>query len=63
MAGDRLIIASSMGKIYSVSYTGQILGETQVDGNIFIEPVVADKTLLLLDKQGNLAFGLKLVNW
>ena len=35
-------------------YTGQILGETQVDGNIFIEPVVADKTLLLLDKQGNL---------
>ncbi len=55
LAGDRLIIASSIGKIYSVSpYTGQILGETQVDGNIFIEPVVADKTLLLLDKQGNL---------
>ncbi|MAP51403.1 MAG: pyrrolo-quinoline quinone, partial [Rhodospirillaceae bacterium] len=44
LAGDRLIIASSIGKIYSVSpYTGQILGETQVDGNIFIEPVVADK--------------------
>ena len=55
LAGDRLIIASSIGKIYSVSpYTGQILGETQVDGNIFIEPIVADKTLLLLDKQGNL---------
>lgn len=55
LAGDRLIIASSIGKIYSVSpYTGQILGETQVEGNIFIEPVVADKTLLLLDKQGNL---------
>ena len=55
LAGDRLIIASSIGKIYSVSpYTGQILGETQLDGNIFIEPIVADKTLLLLDKQGNL---------
>ena len=55
LAGDRLIIASSIGKIYSVSpYTGRILGETQVDGNIFIEPIVADKTLLLLDKQGNL---------
>ena len=25
-----------------------------MDGNIFIEPIVADKTLLLLDKQGNL---------
>ena len=55
LAGDRLIIASSVGKIYSVSpYTGRILGETQLDGNIFIEPIVADKTLLLLDKQGNL---------
>ena len=55
LAGDRLIIASSIGKIYSVSpYTGRILGETQLDGNIFIEPIVADKTLLLLDKQGNL---------
>ena len=55
LAGDRLIIASSIGKIYSVSpYTGQILGETQMDGNIFIEPIVADKTLLLLDKQGRL---------
>ena len=49
------VIASSIGKIYSVSpYTGRILGETQVDGNIFIEPIVADKTLLLLDEQGNL---------
>ena len=55
LAGDRLIIASSIGKIYSVSpYTGRILGETQVDGNIFIEPIVVDKTLLLLDKQGKL---------
>ena len=55
LAGDRLIIASSIGKIYSVSpYTGRILGETQLDGSIFIEPIVADKTLLLLDKQGNL---------
>ena len=55
LASDRLIIASSIGKIYSVSpYTGQILGETQVDGSIFIEPIVVDKTLLLLDKQGNL---------
>ncbi len=55
LASDRLIIASSIGKIYSVSpYTGRILGETQLDGSIFIEPVVADKTLLLLDNQGNL---------
>ena len=55
LAGDRLIIGSSIGKIYSVSpYTGQILGETQVNGSIFIEPIVVDKTLLLLDKQGNL---------
>ena len=55
LASDRLIIASSIGKIYSISpYTGQILGETQVDGSIFIEPIVVDKTLLLLDKQGNL---------
>ena len=55
LAGDRLIIASSIGKIYSVSpYTGRILGETQLDGSIFIEPIVADKTLLLLDNQGNL---------
>lgn len=55
LAGDRLIVASSIGKVYSVSpYTGRILGETQLDGSIFIEPIVADKTLLLLDNQGNL---------
>ena len=48
LAGDRLIIASSIGKIYSVSpYTGEILGETQLDNGVFIEPIVADKTLLL----------------
>ena len=55
LAGDRLIIASSIGKIYSVSpYTGEILGETQLDNGVFIEPIVADKTLLLLDREGKL---------
>ena len=48
-------LLGSIVKIYSVSpYTGEILGEPQLDNGVFIEPIVADKTLLLLDKEGKL---------
>ncbi|MBH66908.1 MAG: pyrrolo-quinoline quinone [Rhodospirillaceae bacterium] len=53
LAGDRLLLASSLGKIYSISpYTGKVLGETKLGGGFYIAPVVANKMLFLLDDKG-----------
>lgn len=53
LAGDRLIIASSRGNIYSISpYTGKILGETKIGAGFYIGPLVVNKTLFLLDDDG-----------
>jgi outer membrane protein assembly factor BamB len=55
LAGDRLLVVSSLGEIYSLSpYKGTILGKVNVSASIFIPPVVAGKTLFVLDDDGTL---------
>ena len=55
LAGDRLLVVSSLGEIYSLSpYKGTILGKVNVSASIFIPPVVAGKTLFVLDDEGTL---------
>ncbi len=53
IVGDRLIFASSLGEIYSLSpYKGTILGKENISGSIYIPPIVAGETLLVLSDSG-----------
>jgi outer membrane protein assembly factor BamB len=55
LAGDRLIVISSEGEALSVSpYTGEALGRTEFPDGVFINPVVADKTLYVLTDEADL---------
>jgi len=55
LAGDRLILGSSLGDILSVSpYTGQVLGKVDAGDGVRISPIVADGTLLILTDSGTL---------
>jgi len=55
LAGDRLIVISSEGEAISVSpYTGEALGKTEFPDGVFINPVVADKTLYVLTDEADL---------
>ncbi|MBT5913508.1 MAG: PQQ-binding-like beta-propeller repeat protein, partial [Rhodospirillaceae bacterium] len=55
LAGDRLLVVSSLGEIYSLSpFKGTILGKVDVSASIFIPPIVAGKTLFVLDDDGTL---------
>ena len=49
LAGDRLIVISSDGEAISVSpYTGLPLGHVGFPDGVFINPIVADRTLFVL---------------
>ena len=55
LAGDRLLVADSTGKITALSpYTGAIMGSVKVGSPVFLPPVVVDKTVLVLDDGGTL---------
>jgi outer membrane protein assembly factor BamB len=55
LAGDRLLFASSDGKVASVSpYTGEILGMTELAGGVSLPPVVAERTVYFLTDDGDL---------
>ncbi|HEY3920472.1 MAG TPA: PQQ-binding-like beta-propeller repeat protein [Stellaceae bacterium] len=55
LAGDRLIVISSEGEAFSVSpYTGEPLGKADFPDGVFINPVVADKTLYVLTDEADL---------
>jgi outer membrane protein assembly factor BamB len=55
LAGDRLIVISSEGEAISVSpYTGEALGKTAFPDGVFVNPVVADKTLYVLTDEADL---------
>jgi outer membrane protein assembly factor BamB len=55
LAGDRLIVVSSEGEAISVSpYTGEALGKADFPDGIFINPVVAHKTLYVLTDEADL---------
>ncbi len=49
LAGDRLIVASSLGYAVSISpYTGKMLSKIELPDQAFVAPIVADKTLYIL---------------
>ncbi len=55
LASDRLIVAGSHGEALSVSpYTGEVKGWIKLSDGVLIAPVVADNTLFLLAKDGDL---------
>jgi outer membrane protein assembly factor BamB len=55
LAGDRLIVTGSYGEALSVSpYTGKVLGWLPLPEGVMIEPVIANKTLYILDDDGDL---------
>ncbi len=56
LAGDRLILTGTDGKILSVSpYNGEVLGTTEIDGVIYLPPIVADGMLYVLTDEGRLS--------
>ena len=55
LAGDRLIVISSEGEAISLSpYTGDALGRTDFPDGVYINPVVAHKTLYVLTDNADL---------
>ncbi|MPY72215.1 MAG: PQQ-binding-like beta-propeller repeat protein [Alphaproteobacteria bacterium] len=58
LAGDRLLVGSSHGELWSVSpYTGKLLGRIETPGPVFIPPAVANDTVYVLtDKAELIAF-------
>ena len=56
LASDRLVVLSSRGEMVAYSpYTGQKLGSVKLSSGTFIEPVLADRTLLILTNDGLLS--------
>ncbi len=55
LASDRLIVAGSHGEALAVSpYTGKVLGWMPLSEGVLIAPVVANGTLYLLNRDGDL---------
>ena len=55
LAGDRLIVAGSHGEALAISpYTGEAIGWITLTKGVFIQPVVAQRTVLFLDDSGRL---------
>jgi outer membrane protein assembly factor BamB len=55
LAGDRLIVASSLGELRTISpYTGDLLGIVDIDDPVFVSPIVAGGTIYVLTDKGRL---------
>ena len=55
LAGDRLILTSSLGDAVSVSpYTGEVLGKIELSGGVYIAPIVAQETLYIVTDSAEL---------
>lgn len=55
LAGDRLILASSDGRLANISpANGQLQSVTKAGGDVFLPPIVADNTLYILTNDGRL---------
>ena len=55
MAGGKLVVASSEGKLVTVdAQTGAVLGESKVGDPVFVPPVVANQTVYLLTDDAKL---------
>ena len=55
LAGDRLLLVSSLGEVVSISpYTGEVLGKITVSGAVRVSPVVANQTVYILTDRAEL---------
>lgn len=55
LAGNRLIVASSNGKLMEISpFDGNITSKKSISEDIFLRPAVANNSLFLLDNSGKL---------
>jgi outer membrane protein assembly factor BamB len=55
LAGDRLLVGSSHGEVWSISpYTGEPLGRVQVGGPVYLPAVVAGETVYILTDNAKL---------
>jgi len=55
LAGDRLIVASSLGRAQAISpYTGEVLGELRLPGKVSVGMVVAQQTLFVVTDDATL---------
>lgn len=55
LVSDRLLLASSLGEVASVSpYTGELLGKAELAGPVTLPPIVADGTVYFLTDDGEL---------
>lgn len=55
LVGDRLLVGSSDGFVYSISpYTGELLGHIEVGDAVYVSPVVADGSVYILGNDGTL---------
>jgi len=54
-AGDRLIVVSSRGKGLAIDpYSGAIMSEFKVGGDVFVSPIIANETLYVLTDKAKL---------
>ncbi len=55
LAGDRLIVAGSQGRVLSLSpYDGEILGQEKMPGGVSVAPVIASEALYFLTDSAKL---------
>jgi len=55
LAGDRIVVGSSHGELWSISpYTGSLLGRVDVGGAVYLPVVVAQDTVFVLTDDANL---------
>ena len=55
LAGDRLLLTSSLGDLLAVSpYTGEVLGKIDVRDRVRLGPVIANRTIYVLTDSGRL---------
>lgn len=55
LAGDRLLLTGTNGRLVAVSpYNGEILNQTEIDGVVYLPPIVADGMLYVLTDEGRL---------
>ncbi len=55
LAGDRLLLTSSLGDLLAISpYTGEVLGKINVRDRVRLGPVIANRTIYILTDSGRL---------
>ena len=55
LASDRLLIASSLGQVYSISpYDGRIMGSVEMPSGISVPPVIAGRSVYFLADNASL---------